>query len=48
MDAAKSEVVEKLRLSTGCLFDTPTNQGGNTNSGVLAKKFFAPESRENI
>ena len=45
---AKVEVIETVRQKTGILLDSPTSDGGNTNSGPVADRFFSVKERENI
>ena len=44
----KSETVELIRQKCGFLIDTPTSNGGNTNYGGIADRFFGQEHREDI
>lgn len=37
---AKKETIEHLNNATQMSLDTPTNSGGNTNTGPLAERFF--------
>ena len=48
VDAAKKEAVQHIRQTCGFLMDMPTANGGNTNTGTLAQKFFAPQYRQRI
>ena len=45
---AKAEVIETIRRKTGILLDSPTSNGGNTNSGPVSDRFFCPKEREDI
>ena len=45
---AKAEVIETIRRKTGILLDSPTSNGGNTNSGPVSDRFFSPKEREHI
>ena len=44
--AAKQEAIYFLRERCGMLIDTPTSQGGNTNTVTLAERFLHPDNRE--
>ena len=46
--SAKKKAQEHIREKIGILVDVPTAGGGNTNSGVLAQRFFYPKSRDAI
>ena len=46
--AAKQEAIDFIRKSTGMLIDSPTSNGGNTNSGEMAQRFTSPEIRSVI
>ena len=46
--SAKKKAQEHIREKIGILVDLPTAWGGNTNSGVLAQRFFDPKSRDAI
>ena len=48
LKSAKKETVEHIRKNLGFLIDTPTSDGGNTDSGGIAERFFSSESREDI
>ena len=48
LKSAKKETIQHIRKHLGFLIDTPTSGGGNTDSGGVAERFFAPESRESI
>ena len=48
LDSAKAECIQHIRDTTGILMDTPTGNGGNTNSGPLATRYFDPKNRSNI
>ena len=48
LKAGKKEVQEHIRKKLGFLIDTPTSGGGNTDTGGIADRFFAPESRDEI
>ena len=45
---AKMKVIQIVKRKTGMLLDSPTSQGGNTNSGPLADRFFGVKDREDI
>ena len=45
--AAKEECIDHIEKKTGVLFDKPKD-GGNTNCGPIAIKFFSPELRAEI
>ena len=45
---AKVEIIDHVLKETGMLIDSPTEKGGNTNSGPLADRFFGPKEREKI
>ena len=38
---AKKQCIDHIHTTTGMLIDTPTGNGGNTNCGPLADKFFS-------
>ena len=44
----KARIIEYLSKKYSFLMDTPTSNGGNTNTGGLAKRFFDPKNREVI
>ncbi|CAL4094100.1 unnamed protein product [Meganyctiphanes norvegica] len=48
VEAARKEAINHVRLKTGMLIDTPQSGGGNTNTGVLAEKYFNPDFRQDI
>ena len=48
IEKAKKECIEHIRETTGILIDTPTGNGGNTNCGPLADKFFSMNNRNSI
>lgn len=48
LEISKEDIRKKIKEKTGMVIDTPTSAGGNTNTGVLAKKWFSPEHREAI
>ena len=48
LKSAKKETIKHIRSKLGFLIDTPTSGGGNTDTGVIAERFFSPESREDI
>lgn len=41
----KEEIITEIRSSTGMLKDSPTPNGGNTNTGPLAKRFLDPKKQ---
>ena len=45
---AKKECIEQVREKTGIMMDSPSPNGGNTNNGPLAGRFFHPDNREKI
>ena len=45
---AKKEIINHIREKLGFLIDTPTSGGGNTDTGVVAERFFSRESRKDI
>ena len=45
---ARKETIQHIRQKLGFLIDTPTSGGGNTDTGGIADRFFAPESRDDI
>ena len=45
---AKEQVREKIANSCSLVLDQPTANGGNTNSGPTADRFFAKKDREKI
>ena len=48
IEKAKKKCREHIRETTGMLIDTPTGNGGNTNCGPLADKFFSMNNRKSI
>ena len=48
LKAGKKEVQGHIRIKLGFLIDTPTSGGGNTDTGGIADRLFAPESRNDI
>ncbi len=46
--AKKNEVIPSIKEKCGFVVDCPTQQGGNTNSGPVADKFFSPKHRSDI
>ena len=48
ISTAKAECIEHIRKSCGILMDTPSSNGGNTNCGPLAEKFFSQKFRDRI
>ena len=40
VNAAKGQARDFIRARLGMLIDTPTSEGGYTNNGVLAERFF--------
>ena len=45
---AKKEVMDNIRHTCGFLIDTPTSNGGNTNTQGISDRFFSPRNREDI
>ena len=46
---AKAEAIKRIKLSCGgLLIDTPMMQGGTSNTGPVARRFFHPSNREAI
>ena len=44
----KEEVIRVVREKCGFQLDTPTQDGGNTNNGPIADRYFDPKNREAI
>ena len=45
VSAAKQQAIDHIRKNTGMLIDTPTPNGGNTNTGEIAERFCNPDNR---
>ena len=45
---AKDEVITSIKSKCKFLVDSPDANGGNTNSGEVAKKLFSVEHRDSI
>ena len=48
LKSAKKETINLIRKNCGFLIDTPTSGGGNTDTGVIADRFFDPVNRDAI
>ena len=46
--AVNEETIDHIRKECGFLVDCPTPNGGNTNTGPIAQRFFAPENRNSV
>lgn len=45
---AKKKVISHIREKCGFLVDSPSANGGNTNTGPVAERFYSPKNRETI
>ena len=43
---AKDEIIDHILNEIGMLIDSPTEKGGNTNSGPLMDRFFLGQRKE--